>query len=125
MITTKNVSAADVSFAQYRVNGDTAIFIGPASTDVVNDMLMIKSVAPKRGNGSYGNRKSSLNLIRSTTVKDLQDNDVVRDRKLEVTSSLPVGAKLADLIEDAHELGTLLQDPTFVENLFLLGKIEY
>jgi len=125
MITTQTTLAADVNFTQFRVNGDSAIFLGPVATDITRDQLSLRSLAPKAGNGFLGNRRSQLGLVRSTDVTDLLGNTVVRDRKTSVEFSMPVGVTEAQLIEDAYEMGKLLQDATFVKSLALIGQIEY
>lgn len=125
MITTQTTLAADVNFNQFRVNGDSAIFLGPLASDINRDQLSVRSLAPKAGNGFLGNRRSTLALIRSTSVTDLTGNSVVRDRKVNVDFSMPVGVTEEQLVEDAHEIGKLLQDPAFVKSLALVGQIEY
>lgn len=124
MITTTNIALANVVFSKYRMEGDRAVYAGPAHTDLETDELIVKSTAPKRGNGFYGNRKSSLNLVRSTAVLDLSGATIDRARSLNVSASLPVGTTVADLIEDAHQLSILLQDATFVESLLMNGQID-
>lgn len=125
MIITTNSAAASVNYTQYRVSGDSATFRGPLSTDVNEDHLQVKSVAPKRGNGQFGNRRSSVNMTASTNVVDLEGNPVVRNRKLAVEGSLPVGTLEADFINDCAKMASLLNDPVFVADLFLAGQIEY
>lgn len=118
-----NVTTED--YSQYRVSGDKAEFLGPAASDLHTDQINVKSTAPKRGNGQYGNRRSSVALVRGTNVTALDGGSVVLDRKLGVESSIPVGTSDADIIEDAHALGSLLQDPVFVAQVFGLGVIEH
>jgi hypothetical protein len=124
MITTTNTLAASVNFTQYRVVGDRAIYLGPVASDVVNDKLTVKSLSPKSGNGFLGNRRSDLALVRSTSVLNAVGDTVVRDRKIGVDFSIPVGTLDADLVEDAYQLGVLLQDSAFVLKLAKTGQIE-
>jgi len=125
MINLTTTLAAALAFIQFRVSGDTAEFIGPTSSDVNTESLFVKSIAPKRGNNQYGNRRSSINLVRATDVLDLEGASVVRNRKLTIEGSLPVGTLEADIVEDAYQLGLLLQDATFVKSVFLTGVIEH
>lgn len=125
MITITNVDLTTADYPQYRVSGDKAIFHGPAATDLSTDLISVKSLAPKRGNGQYGNRRTTISLVRGTNVVDLDGGSVVLDRKFAVESSLPVGTTEAQIIEDAHNLGSLLQDPVFVAKAFKEGIIEY
>lgn len=125
MITITLTDDSTVNYSQYRVSGDKAEFIGPASTDLHTDSIYVRSTAPKRGNGQYGNRRSNIDVVRGTNVVDLEGQSVVRDRKLGVVASYPVGTTAAEIIEDAKNLASLLEDSTFVENVFLKGIIEY
>jgi hypothetical protein len=122
--TTKADGTTTENFVQYRVSGDTAEYHGPAATDIVTDSIMVKSLAPKRGNGQYGNRRSTVSLLRSSNVLDLNGQSVSRNRKVSIEESLPVGTVLAELIEDAAALGSLLMNAQFVEDVLFNGKIE-
>jgi hypothetical protein len=125
MITITKVDGSTAEYAQYRVSGDKADFIGPDASDAHSDLVSVKSIAPKRGNGQYGNRRSTLSIIRGTSVLDLEGQSVVRDRKFAVETSIPVGTTEEDLLEDAYNLGSLLQNATFVKKLIGQGIIEH
>lgn len=124
-ITTTDSTAANAVYSQYRVTGDTAIFKGPSASDKVEESLTLKSIAPKRGNGQFGNRRSTANFATGTAVTDLEGNDVIRARKLAVEASLPVGTLELDFVNDCAKLSSLLLDATFVKSLFLAGVIEH
>jgi len=125
MITTTLSNATTADYVQYRVSNDLATFMGPNANDITADSISVRSLAPKRGNGQYGNRRSTIDLVRASTVTDLEGQTVVRNRKLAVTSSLPVGTTLAEVVSDAYELGSLLQDASLVEKIFYNGIIEH
>lgn len=124
MIALKNAATLAVAYSLYRVVGDRAVYVGPLASDIVNDSLIIKSIAPKRNGTNLGNRRSELNLVTSTTVKDTIGNDVVRDRKLALVSSVPVGTSEADVLEDITRFIELLKQPNIVNSILLTGKIE-
>lgn len=124
MINLKNVAAAVVAYANYRVTGDRATYAGPAHTDVHSDKLVLTSTAPKRNGVNLGNRRSSANLATTTTVDDANGVSTVRDRKMEILVSLPVGVTLADLKEDAARIIEFLSNDTLIENFFIKGQIE-
>lgn len=124
MLTILNKAQASLDFVQFRVNGDSAEYIGPSSTDISVESLSLKSISPKRGNGQYGNRRSTVNLVRGTNVVDLNGDTTVRNRKLAVEASFPVGVTDAEIIDDAYILSQLLQDETFVLATFKTGLIE-
>lgn len=125
MITITQKDASIVDYVQLRVSGDQSEFIGPDHSDLVTQSLSLKSVAPKRGNNQYGNRRSQAVLVDGTTVTDLCGDSVVRNRKLAVESSLPVGTTFETLAKDAYAMSELLRNETFVMKLFTQGIIEY
>lgn len=125
MITLTNPAAEESSFVQFRVVGDSAKFIGPLHSDTVAEVLSIKSLSPKRGNNQFGNRRSTVALTTGTSVIDLNGDTTVRDRKMAIEASIPVGTTLVQLTSDAHKLGALLQNATFVASVFANGIIEY
>jgi hypothetical protein len=125
MITINNKDTSTSAFKQLRVNGDQSLLIGPSHSDVVEQKLLLKSVAPKRGNNQYGNRRSQVALVNGTSVADLNGDTVVRNRKISIESSVPVGTTVDDMLKDAYALSELLRDEAFVTNLFMLGLIEY
>lgn len=126
MITlTKIDNVTELDYTQFRVSGDQSTFIGPDASDVSTDNLLLKSSSPKRGNGQFGNRRSTVNLVRGSSVLDLEGSTVVRNRKFAIDASLPVGVSEALVFEDAAQLGKLLQDTDFVRKMFIQGIIEY
>jgi len=124
MITTQNIALASIVFSKYRMEGDRAEYAGPASSDLNTDELIVRSISPKRGNGFYGNRKSTFNMVRSTAVLGLDGSTIDRARSLSVAASIPVGTTTADVLEDAYQLSILLQDADFVTALIVNGQID-
>lgn len=125
MITITKIDASTADYVQYRVSGDNAEFLGPAATDLMTDSLYVKSVSPKRGNNQYGNRRGTINLVRGTSVLDVEGQSVVRNRKITTECSNPVGTTLAELTEDCANMASLLTNATFVQKLFQSGIIEH
>jgi len=124
MINLLNAAVSAVPYALYRVEGDRAVYIGPLHSDTLADKLITKSVAPKRNGLNLGNRRSDINLITSTSVLDGAGATVVRDRKIAIVSSLPVGTTSAHVAEDVARLKELLNQPNVVEQIMLTGQIE-
>jgi hypothetical protein len=124
MITVTLPDASTEDYISYRVSGDSAEYIGPDASDINVDSLRIRSIAPKRGNGQYGNRRSQVSLNTGTDVVDVEGNNTVRDRKLLVESSYPVGTTLEQITEDCAKMASLLQSPSFIEKVFKTGIIE-
>lgn len=125
MITITSSTATPVNFNQFRVKGDSATFLGEHASDLQRDQLTVKSAAPKSGNGFHGNRRSDVSLVRSGMVPDLSGTEIIRDRKIAINFSTPVGTPIATTIEDAFQMGTLLQNADFVTKLAQTGIIEY
>jgi hypothetical protein len=124
MITLLKADATSAVYAPYRIEGDRAVYTGPLASDIVSDKLIIKSTAPKRNGLNLGNRRSDINLITSTSVLDGAGATVVRDRKLALVSSVPVGTTATDVAEDVARMKELLNQPDIVEQILLTGKIE-
>lgn len=125
MITITNKLAVPLSFTQFRVQGDKAVFIGPTHTDSKTETLTIQAIAPKRGNGQLGNRRGDLILVTGTSVLDVEGQTVVRNRKLAVSGSIPVGTTLQEVLDDAYTLSELLRNEDFVKSVMVSGIIEH
>lgn len=124
MITLKNQAAADVIYTIYRAAGDRATYTGPLNTDITSDQLVLTSKAPKRNGLNLGNRRSSANLITSTSVLDSESNVVIRNRKFAIDASLPVGTSLIDVQEDAARIIAFLSVEANLVEFLQNGKIE-
>ena len=122
MINLQNKAAEAVAYAIHRVIGDRAIYTGPLASDLVKDDLIVQSKAPSRTRTSYGNRKSSLNLVTSTTVANIEGVTHVLTRKLELVVSAPVGTTDAEYLEDKARLASL-SDADYLA-IVKTGKIE-
>lgn len=125
MITLTSTTATDVLYNQFRVVGDAATFLGTDATDASRDQLAIRSTSPKAGNNFLGNRRSTISKVKSTNVVNQTGEPVVRDRKISVDFSMPVGVTEESLIEDAYQLGSLLQNADFIKKFALVGQIEH
>lgn len=122
----KDVSNAAVDYSIFRVRDNRAEFIGPAHNDLVKDMVILTSQSPKGTAANYGNRRSTANVVQTIKVDTPVTTDKVRrDMKLETNASVPVGATLAEFKELVARQAALLASDTYVEQLFMIGKIEY
>lgn len=124
-ITLKNAANADVIYTLQRTTGDKAEYAGPNHSDLAKDSLAITSVAPRRSPTSYGNRRSSMNMI-MTIVADTPDGRTeTKDFKLEVVASLPVTATESEIQEIRARVASLLAQGTLVESIINDGKIQH
>jgi len=124
MIILKNQAAANVDYALYRTVGDRSTYSGPLKTDIYADTLVITSTAPKKSRTSNGNRRSSVNLLTSTSVAHPSDGGMIDlNRKLELVGSYPVGTTDEQFMEDISRLRSL-SDSEFLA-IFKTGKIEF
>jgi hypothetical protein len=123
-ITLKDTAAANVVYSIYRKEADRAIYIGPAHTDIVKDQLVVSSVSPKQTAGSFGNRRSSVNLLTTVSVTDPGGETVSKDMKVEVIVSMPAGVSYATLDESLSRIAEALSNNAIATDLFHIGRIE-
>nr|APG77251.1 hypothetical protein [Wenling levi-like virus 2] len=125
-LNTKDFSNAVVSYSMFRLDGNRAVYIGPAHSDLVKDQVILNSTAPKQSAQSYGNRRGGLNIVQTIKVATPQSAATIsRDMKLEALASVPVGATYDEFKELVARMAGLLGDETYVKGLFLTGKIDY
>jgi len=121
-IALKNVAAEAQAYDAYRTEGNRTSYIGVSHTDSVKDLLTVTSNAPKRSSASYGNRRSSFNLIRSVSVPNPAGGSDIKDAKIELVVSLPVGTLAAEVQELFTRLSTL--DIADFESAAVLGRTQ-
>lgn len=91
MITLKDVAIADVTYNPFRTEGNQTVYIGPEHSDIYKDQLVLSSTAPKRVANSFGNRRSVIKLLRAVVVATPDGGTEVKDAKMEINVSIPVG----------------------------------
>lgn len=123
-IVLKDTAAANVTYSIYRKEADRAVYIGPAHTDLVKDQLVVQSVSPKQTASSFGNRRSSCNLLTTVSVADPQGNTVQRDMKVEVIVSMPAGVSFATLDQSLSRIAEAVSNDAIAADLFHIGKID-
>lgn len=107
----------------YRHGGNRAEYIGANHSDVDKDVLIAVSTAPKQTKESYGNRRTSVNLVDTVSVSTPLGENVNKDMKLELAASIPVGATFSDFEVLAARQAALLGDSTLLRELFELGQV--
>lgn len=123
-IVLKDAAAANVTYSIYRKSENRAEYIGPAHTDLAKDLLVVTSTSPKQTSQSYGNRRSSVNLLTSVNSPNPDGTTSVRDLKVEVSVSLPAGVTFAVLDEALSRIAEAISNDTIATDLFHLGKID-
>nr|UJQ85565.1 MAG: hypothetical protein 2 [Leviviridae sp.] len=123
-IVLKDSAAANVTYTIYRKESDRAVYIGPAHTDLSKDQLVVTSVSPKQTSDSYGNRRSSVNLLTTVSVTAPDGTTVKKDLKVEVTVSMPAGVSFATLDQSLSRIAEAVSNDTIATDLFHIGKIE-
>lgn len=125
-LTTKDAAGNDVTYMMYRLDANRATYIGPEYTDYQADTIVLSSVAPRRVGSQLGNRRTTQNCIYTVDAPTaVVDELVKKDMKLELLASIPSGATLAQFQElIARQVG-LLEDDTYVTQLFLHGQIDH
>lgn len=121
----KNAAKADVVYSQYRVNGTRAIYIGAEHDDLKKDQLVVSTADPKVTAQARGNRKGSLNLVRTVETPGVSADvtAVLKDAKVEIVTSFPSGMSDAARNEFAARIAAAMSDPELVKRLFVIGKI--
>lgn len=124
-ITLKNAAKADVVYSQYRVNGTRAIYIGAEHDDLKKDQLVVSTTDPKVTAQARGNRKGSLNLVRTVETPGVSADvtAVLKDAKVEIVTSFPSGMSDAARNEFAARIAAAMSDPELVKRFFVIGKI--
>nr|UJQ84885.1 MAG: hypothetical protein 2 [Leviviridae sp.] len=110
-------------YSLYRHGGNRAEYIGAAHSDSDKDMLIVNSVAPKQTAASYGNRRTSVNLVDTITVATPGGESIQKDMKLELVGSIPVGATFADFEAMAAKQADLLGNSALLKQLFETGQV--
>lgn len=124
-ITLKNAAKADVVYSQYRVNGTRATYIGAEHDDLKKDQLVVSTADPKVTAQARGNRKGSLNLVRTVETPGVSADvtAVLKDAKVEIVTSFPSGMSDTARNEFAARIAAAMSDPELVKRLFVIGKI--
>jgi len=123
-ITTKDTSAAAVTYNHFRTQENRATYIGPVHSDISKDMLIVQSSSPKRSGSSFGNRRSSINLVQSVDVVDAEGATVTKDMKVELSISIPAGVTTAQLAEACARIEGIISDDTNRVDILHIGKID-
>lgn len=90
-IQVEDKAATAVLYQPLRTEGYRTAYIGAAHSDISKDQLTVSSIPPKRTAGSYGNRRASINLVRTVLVATPLGGIEAKDMKFELSTSVPVG----------------------------------
>lgn len=123
-ISTQDEAGAAVSYSMFRSEGNRAVYIGPAHSDLSKDQIILQSVSPKQSGGTYGNRRSSLNYNVTVTTANPDGTSSAKDAKVEIVVSLPAGISDAAVKEAFARVGTIALNDTLVLTMFKQGQIE-
>nr|UJQ85695.1 MAG: hypothetical protein 2 [Leviviridae sp.] len=123
-IVLKDASDANVTYNIYRKESDRAEYIGPVHTDLSKDLLVVSSASPKQTSGSFGNRRSSANYLKTVTVADPAGVNVSRDLKVEIIVSMPAGVPFATLKESLRRIATAASTDDIATDLFHIGRVD-
>jgi len=123
-ISTLDKDSVAVVYTHYRTENNRAVYIGPLHSDLVKDTMIISSAAPKRNGVSFGNRRSSINLITTVIVDDVNGVPTSKDMKVELSVSLPAGVTTDTLKESLARVAHILTTTTTSMELLHIGKIE-
>jgi len=115
--------ALSQSYAEFRSTSHRAVYIGAGHSDLNKETLIVSTSDPKRGPETYGNRKSKVTRIAGVQVDDPCSGSSVKDLKLGLDASIPVGTSLTELMAAGADLIKILQSRTAMQEIFLTGKV--
>lgn len=121
-LSTKDKAAAVVTYNALRSEGDRTTYIGASHSDIVKDQLVVSSIAPKRTAASFGNRRSTVNLLRGVSVTTPGGATESKDLKVELNVSIPVGVS-DDAVSEALARVLSLDVPT-LKSIVVTGKTQ-
>lgn len=126
MLTLKNAAgtAVEYHFVAHQAGMSTS-YIGPDHSDLLADSITLTTAAPARKGNDYGNRRSRANLQRAVTVTSPSSIEVVKNAKLELLASVPVGMTQAQFTELCARQAELLSNVDYVKFLFIQGRTEF
>lgn len=108
----------------YRMEGNTALYIGPNHNDLVKEQIVVKSTSPKSTVSGRGNRRSSMNFVQGQTLKSIDGKtDVVKDMKVELSVSIPAGTSFDAFAEQIKNLTVIAADDTMLKSIFYTGAL--
>lgn len=121
----KNAAGTVVEYDLFRCAGAKATYIGAEHDDLKKDQLVITTVDPKTTATSRGNRRGSMNLVRTVQTPGISGDvvEVLKDAKIEVVTSFPAGMSEQARDELAARVASALSDKDLVKQLFVIGKI--
>lgn len=124
MLNLKNKAGTAVVYNFVTHGGSSTTYIGPEHSDLLADSITLTSASPARKGNDYGNRRSRSNLQRAVKVASPTAVDVVKNAKLELLASVPVGMTDIQFEELCARQAALLSDSTYVKFLFIQGRTE-
>lgn len=122
----KKADATNASYELYRSEGARAEYRGEQHNDLVTDSLVISATEPKKTSNSNGNRRALMKILRTMVVS--APNGVStekKDAKIEIATSLPVGATAADIGELLARAAQMLLTSELAVELVQQGKIQH
>lgn len=121
----KNEAGNAVPYTLYRVDNQRAVYHGEGHSDLVNDSVLLTATEPKKTRDSNGNRRSVTKVIQTVTVENPScDTPQSKDAKIEILTSIPVGASTAQIGELLARGAEVLQTAD-IKLFALTGKIQF
>ena len=124
-LTLENAAGQPVTYSVYRFAGNRATYRSPASSDLVQDEIIISTQDPARAANSYGNRRSSVNMLRTHGVPvPNQGEEVVKTIKFDLITSIPSGLAEAEVDEFIARMAALLGQPAVLKQIVVSGQTQ-
>jgi len=123
-LTLKNAAGEAVTYDFLNNTANSTSYIGTEHSDLQADLIVLTSVNPTRRATDYGNRRGKSNLQRGIVAETPIGDSVVKNAKLEVSSSVPVGMPFAEFKEFCARQAAFLMNDEYCEHLFMQGRTE-
>lgn len=123
-IKTKNADGTAKVYDTFRVSGNRAEYISGEHSDLKKDKCIVSSNSGGVTKTSLGNRKSSINFVKTNDVENRLNEKELADAKIEIVTSFPAGltdAQVSDLIANARDFFT--QSPDVLLQIVRKGMI--
>lgn len=123
-IITKNANGDAKTYDVYRVAGNRAEYISGDHSDLKKDKCIVSSNSGGVTKTSLGNRKSSINFVKTNEVDTRLTEKELTDAKIEILTSFPAGMsddQVSNLIANAREFFT--QSPDVLLQIVRKGMI--
>lgn len=123
-ILVQDAASSNTTYNQLRSEGFRTSYVGATHSDITKDTLTLNSNPPKRSGSSFGNRRSSINLVRTVSVSTPDNLTEIKDMKFELVCSILVGVAQSEIDEAIARIASLAANTSVVNSVAVAGKTQ-